>query len=240
MLFNVRYYPKQTRYFSYVMIIATTFTVCLAYRHYRNTRFVQSWSLLTCTCYVFLLLFCVVCFVFLVVFFFSSFVLFFLLQMIAIIFDGAIYLFIYFLHFISLLLRPSPILKTIQKMGERNEKKTQQLYNSKQIIIILPMKYERRYHNICWGRGGLVVNTPDSRSRGRGFEPHLGRRVVSLSKIYIYPPKVLVIPRKRWLRPNMAEKLFTGTLSFKQTKNNICFNGFFSLVHYSCMCTVNR
>ena len=50
--------------------------------------------------------------------------LFFLLQMIAIIFDDAIYLFIYFLHFIPMLLRPSPILKTIQKMGERNEKKT--------------------------------------------------------------------------------------------------------------------
>ena len=60
---------------------------------------------------------------FLVVCFFSSFVLlFFLLQMIAIIFDDAIYLFIYFLHFIPMLLRPSPILKTIQKMGERNEK----------------------------------------------------------------------------------------------------------------------
>ena len=25
------------------------------------------------------------------------------------------------------------------------------------------------------------------------------------------PQKVLVIPRKRWLRPNMTEKLFTGT-----------------------------
>ena len=41
-------------------------------------------------------------------------------------FDVAIYLFIYFLHFISVLLLPSPILKTIQKMGERNEKKTLQ------------------------------------------------------------------------------------------------------------------
>ena len=69
------------------------------------------------------LLFCFVCFVF-SCFFFSSFVLlFFLMQMIAIIFDDAIYLFIYFWHFISMLLRPSLILKTIQKMGERNEKK---------------------------------------------------------------------------------------------------------------------
>ena len=45
---------------------------------------------------------------------------------IAMIVDDAIYLFIYFLHFISIiyrLLRPCPMLKTIQKMGERNEKK---------------------------------------------------------------------------------------------------------------------
>ena len=39
-----------------------------------------------------------------------------------------------------------------------------------------------------WGRGGLVVNTSDSGSRGWGFEPHSGRRVVSLSKTYL-PPK---------------------------------------------------
>ena len=61
-----------------------------------------------------------------------------------------------------------------------------------------------------------MVNTSDSGSRGRGFEPHSGRRVVSLSKTYL-PPKVLVIHRKRWLRPNMTENLFTGTLSIKKT-----------------------
>ena len=37
------------------------------------------------------------------------------------------------------------------------------------------------------------------------------RRIVSLSKDTFIPLKVLVIPRKRWLRPNMTEKLFTGT-----------------------------
>ena len=31
------------------------------------------------------------------------------------------------------------------------------------------------------------------------------------------PQKVLVIPRKRWLRPNMTEKLFTGTLRINQS-----------------------
>ena len=67
-----------------------------------------------------------------------------------------------------------------------------------------------------------MVNTSDSGSRGREFEPHSGRRVVSLNKTYL-PPKVLVIPRKRWLRPNMTEKMFTGTLSIrkKQHKKNM-------------------
>ena len=65
---------------------------------------------------------CVCVCVFFFVFFFV--LLFFFLQNapIAMIFDDAIYLFVYFLHFIPMLLRPSPI-KTIQKMGERNEKK---------------------------------------------------------------------------------------------------------------------
>ena len=35
---------------------------------------------------------------------------------------------------------------------------------------------------------------------------------------YIYLPKVLVIPRKRRLRSNMTEKLFTGMLSKNETK----------------------
>ena len=131
--FYVRYYPKQTRYFSYVMIIATTFTVCLAYRHYRNTRLVQFLVIaymyvLRCFCFFFYFFFFFFVCCFFVVFFFSSFVLLFcLLQMIAMTFDDAIYLFIYFLHFISMLLRRSPILKTIQKKGERNEKIKQTL-----------------------------------------------------------------------------------------------------------------
>ena len=43
-----------------------------------------------------------------------------------------------------------------------------------------------------------------------GFDTYL-RRVVSLSKNTFTPRKVLVIPRKRWLRPDMTEKLLTGT-----------------------------
>ena len=59
----------------------------------------------------------------------------------------------------------------------------------------------------CWPSG----RASDSRARGRGFDPHSGRRVISLSKIHIPPKKVLVIPRKQWLRPDMTEKLLTGT-----------------------------
>ena len=35
------------------------------------------------------------------------------------------------------------------------------------------------------------------------------------------PQKVLVISRKRWLRPNMTEKLFTGTLRINQLTNQL-------------------
>ena len=65
-------------------------------------------------------------------------------------------------------------------------------------------------------RGSLVVNASDSGSRGRGFEPHSGQTVLCPSARHIYSPKVLVIPRKRWLCPNMTEKLFTGTLRINQ------------------------
>ena len=57
-----------------------------------------------------------------------------------------------------------------------------------------------------WRSGGAS----DSESRGPGFDPHRRHRVVSLSKTHSLPT-VLVKPRKRWLRPNMTEKLLTGT-----------------------------
>ena len=36
--------------------------------------------------------------------------------------------------------------------------------------------------------------------------------------------QVLVIPRKRWLRPDITEKLFTGTLSKNETKTKGTWN----------------
>ena len=55
-------------------------------------------------------------------------------------------------------------------------------------------------------RGGLVVNASDSGSRGRGFESHSGQTVLCPLASHIHSPKVLVIPRERWLRPNMTDK----------------------------------
>ena len=73
--------------------------------------------------------------------------------------------------------------KNYSENGREKWTKKQQLYNSKQIIIILAAVPQ-----YLLGRGDLVVNTSNSGSRGRGYEPHSGRRVVSLSKIYL-PPK---------------------------------------------------
>ena len=56
----------------------------------------------------------------------------------------------------------------------------------------------------------------------------LGRCVCFLEQETFTPQKVLVIPRNRWLRLNMTEKLFTGMLNHnknktKQNKANALF-----------------
>ena len=67
------------------------------------------------------------------------------------------------------------------------------------------------------GRTGLVVRASDS---GSGDPGSILGRVGVLFPLArdIYSPKVLVIPRNRWLRLNMTEKLFTGTLNHNQNK----------------------
>ena len=62
-----------------------------------------------------------------------------------------------------------------------------------------------------------MFNRRDSGTRGLGFETYL-HHVVSLGKT-LYSPKVLVIPRKRWLRPDMTEKLLTGKLNLNTKKH---------------------
>ena len=69
----------------------------------------------------------------------------------------------------------------------------------------------------------------DSRAGGLEFKTY-HRRVVSLSKTF-YSPKVLVIPSKRWLRPDMSEKLFTGPLNLYMKQTNKAFTAI--VIHQS-------
>ena len=51
--------------------------------------------------------------------------------------------------------------------------------------------------------------------------------------------KVPVIPRKRWLRPDMTEKLLTGTLNLNKTKTVLCsrnLNKLRSILISACVC----
>ena len=63
-----------------------------------------------------------------------------------------------------------------------------------------------------------MVRASDSGSGDPGSIPGRVGVFVSLSKRHLLPQKVLVIPRNRWLRLNMTEKLFTGTLNHNKNK----------------------
>ena len=86
------------------------------------------------------------------------------------------------------------------------------------LVGFLMMWLTLQFHGIscigiicCLGAQWLSDRVSDSGAKGRGFETYL-LCVVSLSKT-LYSLKVLVIPRKRWLCPDMTETLLTGTLS---------------------------
>ena len=194
------------------MIIATTFTVCLAYRHYQNTRLIQFLVI----AYMYVLRF----FLFLIFFFFFFFcccfvLLIFLLQNapIAMIFDDAIYLF--FAFYFNVIASKSNI-KTIQKMGERDEKKKhtlqQRTYNYHTSNVIMSGGTTTSVGGaVAWW---LTPRTPDPEV---GVRAPFGSPCCVLEQDIFTPPPpqkkkkiVLVISRKRWLRPNMTEKLFTG------------------------------
>ena len=66
----------------------------------------------------------------------------------------------------------------------------------------------------------LMPRTPDPEVGGSS--PTRVKPCCVLEQGTFTPQKVLVIPRKRWLRPNMTEKLFTGTLRINQpTKTHL-------------------
>ena len=80
---------------------------------------------------------------------------------------------------------------------------------------------ERRGSFIIRGARWLSCRASNSGARGRGFQTYF-RRVEPLSRT-LYSPKVLVIPRKRWFRPDMTEKLLTGMLSLNTNKHVLLF-----------------
>ena len=63
-----------------------------------------------------------------------------------------------------------------------------------------------------------MLRTPDPEVGGSS--PTRVKSCCVLEQGTFTPQKVLVIPRKRWLRPNMTEKLFTGTLRIKSTNQH--------------------
>ena len=60
----------------------------------------------------------------------------------------------------------------------------------------------------------------DDSSAGRAYRLSAGSVCCFLEQETFTPQKVLVVPRNRWLRLNMTEKLFTGTLNHNQNKQN--------------------
>ena len=76
------------------------------------------------------------------------------------------------------------------------------------------MLYTKSHVGAQWLSGRLL----DSRSKGRGFEPHWRYCVVVLEQD-IYPSLVLVQPRKTC--PYIAERLLMGRKKSNQTKSNI-------------------
>ena len=64
-----------------------------------------------------------------------------------------------------------------------------------------------------------MVNASESGSRGRGSSPTRVKPCCVLEQGTLTLQKVLVIPRKRCLCPNMTEKLFNGTLRINQPTN---------------------
>ena len=70
----------------------------------------------------------------------------------------------------------------------------------------------------------LIGRVPDSRLRGRGFEPHWHHCIVSLSK-NINPSLVLIQPRKTC--PFITERLLMGRKESNKTNKTIIIKGIF-------------
>ena len=79
--------------------------------------------------------------------------------------------------------------------------------------------FTEREKKLIGRRGGLVIERPNP-EREVGVRSSLRSPCCVLEQDTFTSQEVLVIPRKRWLRPDMTEKLFTGTLSEKRNEKN--------------------
>ena len=92
------------------------------------------------------------------------------------------------------------------------------------LVSIYAIQFEILTVHKIGERTGLVVRASDSGS-GTRVRSSAGSVYCFLEQETFTPQKVLVIPRNRWLRLNMTEKLFTGTLNKNQNKSSqdTCF-----------------
>ena len=83
----------------------------------------------------------------------------------------------------------------------------------------LARKARKSYCNLG-RRRGLVV---ERRTPGRevGVRSSLRSPCCVIEQDTFTSQKVMVIPRKRWLRSDMTEKLLTGTLNLNKTKHTV-------------------
>ena len=73
---------------------------------------------------------------------------------------------------------------------------------------------------ILVGESGGLVAEPRTPEREVGVR-YLPPPCCYIEQRHTYSPKGLAIHRKRWLRPDMTEKMFTGTFSLNNTKECI-------------------
>ena len=88
--------------------------------------------------------------------------------------------------------------------------------------VNMPMQYTAILTAVkmTYGRRSGVVLERQTPEREVGARSSLRSPFCVLEQDTFTSQKVLVIPRKRGLRPDMIEKLFTGTLSKNKTKRN--------------------
>ena len=95
------------------------------------------------------------------------------------------------------------------KMVDRRRRTKNHFFVHSIYTFTLSTKEEAR-----WSSGRASV----SRARSRGVRSSLRSPCCVLQQDTFTSHKVIVIPRKQWVRPDITEKKFTGTLNKNETK----------------------